>query len=172
MAGMCITFGYYPNQWDFQVGDISITTLPNLTQVVNEIEKCDLIHNEWLYAPGGVRPSRVFGLPKTHVLTHKNAHSPDHLEFLVWCLSFFVGMRLTTTDAGFLDGTPIKPHHLTDFILKQRDPLDALSLTESFWRNHRHNPRDIKRVSIIHALFLSQYPPSLQLKSLHICILR
>jgi hypothetical protein len=163
MAGMCMSFGYYPNQWDFQVGDISIATLPNLRQVVNEIEKCDLIHDEWLYAPRGVRSNRVFPLPKTHVITHENAESPDHLEFLVWCLSFFVGMRLTTTEAGFLDATPIKPGSLTDFVLDQRDPLDALSLAESFWHNHRHHRRDIKRViGIIHALFLSQYPPYLQ----------
>ena len=109
------------------------------------------------------RPSRIFGLPKTHVLTHENADSLDHLEFLVWCFSFFVGMRLTTTDAGFLDATPIKPGTLTDFRLSNQGLHDAISFAESFWHKHRGNQRDVKRlIGIIHALFLSQYPPYLQ----------
>ena len=54
--------------------------------------------------------SRVFGLPKTHLIEHAEATNQDHLDFHLWALSFFVGMRLTATDAGFLDATPLKPH--------------------------------------------------------------
>jgi hypothetical protein len=164
VPGICITFGYYPDRCDIRTGDISLTTLPDIGQVLGNIKTSEGIVGDWLYAPlRAGRPNRTFGLPKTHVLTHENADGLDHLEFLVWCFSFFVGMRLTTSEAGFLDATPIKPGTLTDFRLSNRDLGDAISLAESFWQKHHRNPRDVKRViGIIHALFLSQYPPYLQ----------
>lgn len=164
MPGICITFGYYPIHCDIRTGDISLTTLPGLKQLVADIEACGNINGDWLYAPPHAkRPNRIFGLPKTHILTHENADSVEHLEFLVWCISFFVGMRLTTTEVGFLDATPIKPGTLTDFRLSNRGLGDAIRFAESFWQKHRSNQRDVKRViGIIHALFLSQYPPYLQ----------
>lgn len=164
MPGICITFGYYPSHCDIRTGDIALTTLPGLGQVVADIEACEGIDGDWLYAPRHAkRPNRIFGLPKTHVLTHENADGLDHLEFLVWCFSFFVGMRLTTTEAGFLDATSIKTGTLTDFRLSNRGLVDAISLAESFWQKHHSNQRDVKRViGIIHALFLSQYPSYLE----------
>ena len=44
--------------------------------------------------------SRVFGLPHTHTIEHETAVDEEHIEFHVWALSFFLGMRLTTTEAG------------------------------------------------------------------------
>ena len=64
--------------------------------------------------------ARIFGLPKTHSITHAAPDSVDHVEFHVWGLSFFTGMRLTTTEAGFVDATPIKPGKLVDFVLLNR----------------------------------------------------
>ena len=164
MPGICITFGYYPEHCDIRTGDISVTTLPDLGQVVGNIRVFAGIVGDWLYAPSSAgRPNRIFSLPKTHVLTHENADSLDHLEFLVWCFSFFVGMRVTTAEAGFLDATPIKSGTLTDFRLSNRGLGDAISLAESFWQKHRSNQRDVKRIiGIINALFLSQYPSYLQ----------
>ena len=50
-------------------------------------------------------PSRVFGLPKRHVIEHAAADSDDHLTFHLWAFSFFTGMRLIATEAGFVDAT-------------------------------------------------------------------
>jgi hypothetical protein len=47
----------------------------------------------------------VFGLPKRHVIEHAAADSDDHLTFHLWAFSFFTGMRLTATEAGFVDAT-------------------------------------------------------------------
>jgi hypothetical protein len=50
----------------------------------------------------------VFGLPKTHTISLGDANTaPGYLEFCMWALSFFLGIRLTTTEAGFLDATAI-----------------------------------------------------------------
>lgn len=164
MPGICVTFGYYPYHCDIRVGDISVTTLTGLKQKVDGVEGLKSIEKDWLYAsPRTGQPQRIFPLPKTHVLTHENADSLDHMEFLVWCFGFFIGMRLTTTKAGFIDATPIKSGALTDFSVSSRQLSDAISLSESFWQKHHHNQRDVKLVmGIIHALFLSQYPPYLQ----------
>src|SRR5450759_3338989 len=95
-------------------------------------------------------------------MTHEHADGDEHLQFLVWCLSFFIGMRLTTTEAGFLDATPIQPGELTDFTPLTRQLTNALTLADQFWKQHSSNMRTTKRVSgIIHALFLSQYPQAL-----------
>jgi hypothetical protein len=47
----------------------------------------------------------VFGLPKRHIIEHAAADSDDHLTFHLWAFSFFTGMRLIATEAGFVDAT-------------------------------------------------------------------
>ena len=83
------------------MGDISLNELPDRVQNVKEIANASNVHKDWLYAPqqqktklssGIPTPpysARTFELPKTHILTHKNADSIKHLEFIVWCISFF-----------------------------------------------------------------------------------
>ncbi len=66
-------------------------------------------------------------------------------------------MRLTTTEAGFVDATPIKMGKLVDFFVGQND------FKEIFERIYVYNANtnDIQKmliVSIIHSLFLSQNP--------------
>ncbi|MDR6694029.1 hypothetical protein [Stenotrophomonas sp. 1337] len=108
-------------------------------------------------------PSRVFGLPKTHVLTLHQSTNPLDLEFVVWCLAFFLGMPLTTTEAGFLDAAPTKPGKLVDFgLTRPGDEGDAIGLALGFLNAEPGDSRAPKRVAaVIHALFLSQYPQSL-----------
>jgi hypothetical protein len=78
-------------------------------------------------------------------------------------LSFFLGMRLTTTEAGFLDATPIKPGKLVDFIISQKNLLKAVELADAFWLAHRNEPARAKRfIAAVHALFVAQYPQNLQ----------
>ena len=110
-------------------------------------------------------PSRVFGLPKTHVIEHSVATSPDHLEFHVWALSFFLGIRLTTTEAGFLDATPSGSGMLVDFRMRQASLVPAVALAEDFWHaNHSVQHRSKQFAAAVHALFLSQAPRGLEVE--------
>lgn len=172
---MSAEFGYYPSSLDLTVGDITITDLADLDQTVADILQSEYLDKDWIYAPPQGRTalgheviailpfsSRVFGLPKTHEITHANCNGQEHLDFLVWILSFFTGMRLTTAEAGFVDATPIKPGKLTDLVLVNCTMEDALELAERLWQSHKTNPRMAKRlIAAIHALFLAQYPQSL-----------
>lgn len=175
-------FGYCPRPLNINVGDISITTLSDMGDSVARVEESDGIVRDWIYAPlqqkiSLVQPrktlgyqeitrlpysSRVFSLPKTHELQHKKSSDPDHIEFLIWTLGFFLGIRLTATEAGFLDCTPIKTGRLVDFVPLSATLEEAIQHAEDFWQAHKGDTKTTSRVNgIIHALFLSQRPPIL-----------
>lgn len=174
---MEVEFGYYPSPLSFSVGDIEIYTLPDLAATV-ALVSAEGVEANWIYAPpqevyhfgsGGGRnrtmpyPSRVFGLPKTHAFRHASAKSDDHLTFLLWALSFFEGMRLTATKAGFVDATPIVPGKLVDFGISGTNLVKAVVLADTFWHANRAEPMRTKRFSAaVHALFLGQNPLLLQ----------
>ena len=121
MTGCRVEFGYHPEPLHLRAGPITVEPLPELAEIVADMETSDGIENDWIYAPpqevratgGMVRtlpyPSRVFGLPKTHTIEHASAEGEDQLTFHLWALSLFTGMRLTPTEAGFIDATPIRP---------------------------------------------------------------
>jgi hypothetical protein len=172
MTTLTVEFGYFPQELDIANGAISIATLPTLATTIADVGASDTIHNDWVYAPPQLlrdvfkgktyqlpHASRIFGLPKTHVLKHARADGPEHLNFLVWCLGFFVGMRLTTSDRGFLDATPTKVGSLVDFVLSPAELATAVSLAEAYWQAQRNHHRHTKRIEgIVHSLFLSNYP--------------
>jgi hypothetical protein len=175
MSASTVEFGWCPSRLDFVVGNITLATLDGLDEKVAAVRDDPGVDREWIYAPlqqvyimgGGVEerpfPSRVFGLAKTHSLTHANPDGPKHLDFLVWALSFFMGMRLTTTEAGFLDATPIKPRKLIDFVLSPREYRPALAYAEAFWQANKAHPARANRwVAAVHTLFIAQYPNALQ----------
>lgn len=175
MARQSIPFGWYPDRLDFAEGDIAIATLPGLDEKVEGVRADPWVDGDWLYAaPSEVHvmghgvqerpyPGRIFGLPKTHTLGHVSADGPEHLDFLVWALSFFVGMRLTTTEMGFLDATPVKPRKLIDFVLSPREIRRALALAERFWQANKGHPVRAKRwVAAVHALYIAHAPQALQ----------
>lgn len=173
--GLATQFGYYPLRCDIQNSRFSVETLPDLDGRIANVVEDDNVHSGWVYAGAQrVRDSmtgnvtvmpygaRVFALPKTHVLTIKQCESHDHLEFVVWCLSFFIGMRLTTTEAGFLDATPLGPGKLVDFSLGRYTVEDVIELALNFLDANQKTPPTYKIVqAVIHALFLAQYPQSL-----------
>jgi len=174
IAGVSAEFGYYPIPCDFEDDHFSIKTLSGHAEKVASITRDVNVVGDWIYPAahqrldfdGNVRTlpyhSRVFGLPKTHVLTLHASECEEELKFVVWCMSFFTGMRLTTTDAGFLDATPIKPEKLVDFILRRRTLVDSFKLSLNFLEQERNEPLNLQRVAaVIHALFLAQYPQSL-----------
>jgi hypothetical protein len=174
LATTSAEFGFYPLRLDLIVGNVQIESLPNFSETTEGHESWEGVEKGWIY-PGfreersftGIRQlpyaSRVFGLPKTHCLTHGDPSGAAHLPFLVWCLSFLLGMRLTTTEAGFLDATPIKTGTLVDFICRPSDVANGLGLAEAFWQQHLSNPDQPKRlIAAINALFIAQHPQRLQ----------
>lgn len=170
-----LQFGYYPDRLDLTSGTVTIASLPDREATKAAIERNEGVVDGWIYAPPQLvhdfsgrtiqRPyaSRVFGLPKTHVFEHASSEGDDHLAFHLWCLSFFTGMRLTGTEAGFVDATPIKPGTLADFVLLGRGLDHALQLAEAFWHTHRSAPGRARLMGgTIHALLLAKDPQRLQ----------
>lgn len=171
MAVTTAEFGYFPHELEETCGPISISTLTDLAVKATEVQTSGTVEDGWVYAPLGLKrdvfndkthqmpyPCRVFGMPKTHVLKHDSADGLAHLQFLVWCVGFFEGMRLTTSERGFLDATPVRRGTLTDFVLHRR-LASAIQLAESFWQLHHGHHRRTKRIEgIIHVLFMSSYP--------------
>jgi hypothetical protein len=105
----------------------------------------------------------MFSLPKTHIIEHAAADSDDQLTFHLWALSFFTGMRLTATEAGFVDATPLKPGQLVDFVLLGNSLVKAVELAEAFWAANRASPQRTRLfAAAVHALFLGQNPRHLQ----------
>lgn len=176
MAARSEKLGFFPEHLRIDAGPIQVRPLPELRSIVDESSSWEGVENGWIYAPprpkrdflsGQVREppysARVFGLPKTHVIEHRQATDEDHLCFLVWVLSFFVGMRLTTEEAGFLDATPIRQGMLVDFALVGQSLSRALELADSFWRGNLRKPKNASRfAAAVHALFLGQNPQALQ----------
>ena len=172
-------FGFYPHPLEVDAGPVRIRTLPNLDAIVRAVVASEEVEDDWKYAPprrvqdfisGEIRTSpyskRVFELPRTHTIEHAAADRKEHLEFHVWVLSFFLGTRLTTTEAGFLDATPVKSGKLVDFVLLGRSLERAIELAEEFWLANRGEPRSAQRFeAAVHALFLGQYRRALQFEA-------
>ena len=155
-----VEFGFYPDPLQIKAGPVTISPLPDLDRIASGVSAFGRIKGDWIYAP---HINRVFRLPKTHRIEHAAATNEEHLDFHLWALSFFVGMRLTATEAGFLDATPVRPRKLVDFVLLRSSPVCAVELAEKFWTMTRDKPRCAKRfAAAVHALFLSQNPQGLQ----------
>lgn len=175
LRGVSAEFGYYPVFCNIETDRFSIRTLPEYESIVAVVSGDSNVLKGWIYPGalqyrefmnGNVRSmpynARVFGLPMTHVLTLPEGRNREELDFVVWCLSFFIGMRLTTTEAGFLDATPIQPGKLVDFILSRSTIADVIELALDYLESERGDARAPKRVTaVIHALFLAQYPQNL-----------
>jgi hypothetical protein len=170
MASIERQFGFYPYQLDIDTGQVKIMTLPALEETVKRVEASTQVAKDWYYSPDRTEngmpmpyPRRIFQLPKTHLLQVSNPASSDpelHIKFYVWCLSFFVGMRLTTEEAGFLDTTPIKTGALVDF--NCIPSAEILSIIDNLWINYAGTEVPNLFNSAIHALFLSQNPLNLE----------
>lgn len=175
MPKIVVELGWCPEALNLAVGDIAVAPLPDWAERVATVKANAGVADGWIYAPpqeahvpghGAVTrpyPSRVFGLPKTHRLSHASADCAEHLDFLTWALGFFVGMRLSTTEAGFLDATPLSPWTLVDFVLSPPEQERALARADAFWRANKASPLRARRwAAAVHALFLSRNPLALQ----------
>ncbi len=175
LSGISASFGYWPETQVVTSGQVTITPLPDIAETIAEMTAAEGIDKDWIYAPASQTrhfpsglikekpfPSRIFGLPKTHALTNLGATGVEHLEFHIWGLSLFIGMRLTSTERGFVDATTVKPGKLVDFVLVS-GLGSAVGLVESFWIANLAVPQRAKLiVAAIHALFLAQRPQLLQ----------
>lgn len=125
--GTSLEFGFCPFPLDVTIGDVRVETLPGLDDVVGDIMSSAYVSDGWFHAPPRRRvgsfgvesvcphPSRVFGLAKTHRVESPREDDEERSSFLVECLGFLSGMRFTTTEAGFLDCTPITRFAMGDF---------------------------------------------------------
>lgn len=157
MTAIILPFGYYPKRLELTSGPVRITTRSGSNF---DLSTGSGLKDGWIHAP---RFHRVFGLPRTHDIAHETDADPKHMDFLMWVLSLVTGMRLTTTEAGFLDATPIQPFNLVDFRAKHRDMEVAMALAEHFWANNRAEPdRALQFGAAVHAMFISHAPQALQ----------
>jgi hypothetical protein len=142
---MSVDFGFYPVRLDTSYGDFRIKTRDDLESIVTSVESDPFVEGDWIYSPPKklrvfgtnslkVLPyaSRVFGLPKTHTLSH-HTDDPIRLRFLIWCFGFFVGMRMSDREAGFLDATPIKPGASNDIVWFADSLMIALGTADAFF---------------------------------------
>ncbi|WP_180131066.1 MULTISPECIES: hypothetical protein [unclassified Acinetobacter] len=167
-------FGFLPENLNITNEYFSIQTLDNLEEKISLISLDSNVYKDWIYAPEAqmmdfmtdkihILPykSRIFGLPKTHSLTVFNLHEAQ-LEFLLWCLSFFVGMRLSTTEDGFLDATPLKQRKIFDFIVPNSELETALLCLTQYMISLDDDELSFKRISsVVHLLLLAQNPQNL-----------
>jgi len=174
-----MNFGFYPLPLDLTAGDVAIKTLDDLDSKVTALRDSEGIEGDWCHAPpqevqgftpGVVRvmpySSRVFGLPHTHSVAHASSTDPERLRFLIWMLGFIHGLRLTDTEAGFLDATPIKPGILTDIVWRGDSHVKAVTIADVYWQKHAANPRIAKAMTgVVHSLFLSQTPRLLEFEA-------
>lgn len=158
-------FGFYPKHLQVNTGSIRISTLPEFEKRIEGVLSSESVYKNWIYPQQGPSSLRVFSLPKTHLFEHTKATGDDHVVFHIWALSFFLGMRLTGTEAGYVDATPVKPGYFVDFSPDLKlEP--AIELAERFWMANRGNPRNTQRfAAAVHALFLGQHPKALQYES-------
>ena len=161
MSRLATSFGYCPDALKITAGAVVVTPRDDLQESCDSVRASSSLAKDWIYAP---TDRRIFALPKTHLIEHADADGPEHLEFLVWALSFFTGMRLTTREAGFVDATPVTRGNLVEFAtLNAAELARALSLAEAYWGDHRHDPLAARRwIAAVHTLFLAQYPRALQ----------
>lgn len=166
--GRVIEFGYWPEAAVFDVHGLAVRTLSGLDKLVAEVRTSERVHEGWFFSPcaryvdlGNDRelvlpfPERVFPLPKTHRLEVAPGQPDGLARFAIWCLGFFVGMRLTETEAGFLDATPIRPFALCDFVCATRELPQALEPAIEFFLRAAEPRTTENLLAAIHALWLS-----------------
>jgi hypothetical protein len=162
---------------------VTIRSLPNLAETASEVAADPQVCGGWLYAPrtrfydiatSGLRelphPERVFGLPRSHVITLPDEHASERADFLVWCLGFLRGVHLTTTEAGYLDAAALRPHGFHDINVGGADLANAMHHADRFWLRHRGLPLVTERIkAAINCAWIAALPHRLAYeKFLHV----
>lgn len=165
-------FGYWPEEIGFESQYLQVSVAENfsaLTRDINASEHDD-VRNGWIYAP---HLSRIFGLHHTHSMSVKLDGMPEisklgskgiqeYVEFNLWVLSLFKGIKLTNTERGYLDATPIRINELNDFIIKNGNIPMLLDLAHSFFKANLSSRQSLRFNAAVNAYFISQNPQLLQ----------
>lgn len=151
---MGLDFGFYPRRYDHTIGDISITTLPELKDKLASVRADPRLRDGCICVQ---TPSRIFAMPKTHSIDCASAQGDEHVHFILWCFGFFVGMRMSWMEAGFLDSTPIREGAMSDIVWREHSLDEAIAGADAYWRKHGPvDPKQPKRITAaIHAYFLA-----------------
>ncbi|MBE9605310.1 hypothetical protein IAI18_10565 [Acetobacteraceae bacterium H6797] len=162
-----LDFGYLPIDLSFNAGDVSLETLPGLDKTIKAVTASRYVSRGWAFAPinrDRMISRRVFGLPRTHTL-HCSKGDKARLEFLVWVISLFAGMRLSHYEAGFLDATPIETHTLTDMVTHHVTIGRSIGLGVAFWE--QFGSKAAKGwCAAVHAYYLAQKPDLLSFEQI------
>lgn len=161
-------FGFFPKRLDLQCGNITITTLPDLARTTSQILQSQQVSDGWFYCPLQPRrdwievrvmpySARIFSLPMTHHLSHSRSKDPERLRFLVHCLGFFLGMRLSGDPGAYLDSTPLKPGMLNDIMWLGDSLKTAMIAADRFWSQHSSKVGTVMW-GVIHSYFIAQNP--------------
>ncbi len=164
-------FGFYPISFNLKLAEFEITTLDDFDESVERVMSDSSVYAGWIYAPlrevisvgaPGTRTlpytSRVFALPKTHRLTH-TSDDPKRLSFLVWVFGFFVGMRMSDNEAGFLDAAALRPGTSNDVVWCGHSLQSALSKADAFFEFHAGQPKvELAMRAVIHSYLLADLP--------------
>lgn len=151
-------FGYLPERLDVSYNGIWISTLPQFDAAYAWVSEQKKTEKGWFYpgCRGAPYPDRVFGLRHTHRICAAPGIEDGYVDFVLWVLSFFWGMRLTTLSEGFLDTTPIEPFALVDFYAVG-DPVVPLMLAEQVWKDSASIPKERNRLgAAIHTMFMTK----------------
>lgn len=160
-----LNFGYLPIPFDVDTGQIKIYCKKNIDEIKAQIIENPQVYKCWFYAPRrqGIDaretpvPSRIFGLPMTHSIHLTGSNDIARAKFILWALSLFLGMRLTSEERGFLDATPITPHKLIDASLRPSNYPNAVKCADDFYLKHKTQKNQVSLVeSAIHTYLLAQ----------------
>jgi hypothetical protein len=168
---MSVDFGFYPLRLDTDYRDFRIRTRDDFDSSVEAVRSEPFIEGDWIYSPPkkvyafGTNstkvlpyPSRVFGLPKTHNLSHQTDDPVRH-RFLIWSFGFMVGMRMSDEKAGFLDATPIKPGVTNDIVWFGDSLMIALGLADNFFTANATAPKvELAVRAAMHSYLASDVP--------------
>jgi hypothetical protein len=163
-------FGFYPNPLEMETHRFSITTKPGLSETVQTLADHEHTVQGWIYSGPAINydlikgkkampyPARLFGLPQTHTLTLYGEQDESRIDFVLWCLSFLLGMRLTSMPMAYIDATPLRPGTLNDFVMTMNEREEAIDRCIDF-HNRSNDAIVLKRVAAaIHSLFIAQNP--------------
>lgn len=164
-------FGFYPVRYDVTLPTFEIATLDDFDEQVKLVMNEPTVERDWIYAPPREQlslgipstrtlpyASRVFGLPRTHRLTHPS-DDPKRSSFLIWVFGFFAGMRLSESEAGHLDAAPLRPGTSNDVVWCGESLEKALSKADQFFASHSGEPK-IERAmrAVVHSYLLADLP--------------
>src|ERR1051326_5593335 len=168
---MILDFGFYPLRLDVNCRDFQIKTRDDFEASVRGVKSLPFIEGDWIYSPPRRQydfgknstkvlpyPSRIFDLPKTHTPNH-TANDPLRCRFLICCFGFFVGMRMSDQEAGFLDATPIKPGVSNDIVWLGDSLVSALNAADDFFTANASSPKaELTVRAAVHSYLNSDVP--------------